>query len=872
MQNSSTSEQFETARETIIKRVVFSGGGAKGIVYGGAYNAMKETGMFNNVEELSGTSAGAINSALLAFGMQSSEFREKLLTTNLQELMGKQVKSSWKPNSQGISIVTKDGKPLEEFIRMNIIDAVRKNLKSLDSTNLESLRTQHQELDDVLNKIYGENPIITFNDLKILNQYFPKNFKKLNLPAVEFPNGKVQIFNSELTPDVEVALACRASASIPIILEPVTITIDGVPKKFVDGGLYDNLPTDYFDLDENQKFKKNTIPEQTLVFAFSEGIKNESNQVFQALYGQRWDESEPFDKVIREVVNLEELVNNISLSTGEKKQYIKKQQKNISIQIDKLVKSKKITKKEAKLFKKTINESINNLLLKPHKNRIFLKKLQSSNDSTEKATLIVEYIKKQLKPVLYNPGRLEKLGRNTLVTVLGDLNTTYANTDQKEIGYQKLRSEYPLRTVELRVGNIKTTSFNEANKIARILDSLGYLDTINHITNHNLHDPNVFNPGDFYIKMVTNFESIYHAILYDSAIEINNDKLIRSIKELREELEIKKFPPEKMARELYQLIKGEVEKDLQSPQAFALSRAVEKHNKFIDDKQIHEEISKQNFKYYLNFVALKRQLKAKFKPNTLHPSPQESNLSGNNQDLGTAQTIAEQTFEPLTKFSIYSHKPNLTEMINKYEKELQKFTKKQPFKKNNAQLYDCGQSLLQYIKKITKNKGDLISNDNLVELTNVLGLVTKTLQEIDDKNNTIQNVAELTKLSQTVHGKGSDWKKVGYALLSFSCAALVCIGVLAAIPSGGSSLLLAAIGATGLNLTVASSIALGTITTFAELGAILKILSDEHGLAKEVSNFQSALTTRNENSEKQEDEIEDEIEEEDEDNNPFKLQ
>ncbi|MFO9237625.1 hypothetical protein SC979_05885 [Legionella pneumophila serogroup 1] len=127
---------------------------------------------------------------------------------------------------------------------------------------------------------------------------------------------------------------------------------------------------------------------------------------------------------------------------------------------------------------------------------------------------------------------------------------------------------------------------------------------------------------------------------------------------------------------------------------------------------------------------------------------------------------------------------------------------------------------------------------NLAEITSVLSCATKTIQEIDDKDKTEKNVSELAKLSQQVLGKSSVWKNIGITLLSLACAALVCIGILAAIPSSGTSLLMAAVGSAGLGVTAAA----GTmVASSAVMGGVLFVEGSEKGLARSVSLFKTAL-------------------------------
>jgi predicted acylesterase/phospholipase RssA len=496
-------QQLYDAQQKRIERVVCSGGGAKGVVYPGSYKAMQDTGMIKGIKSFSGASAGAITAALMALGIPSPVFREKLLTSNLKDLMGTRIGKIFGTNPAGTAFMTKDGKPLEKFIRENIIATVRESLSSLKDLN--EIANKVPELKILINKIKVETPKITFGDLALLNHYFPDQFKQLTIPAARFPSGEVQIFNSELTPDVEIALACRASASIPVILEPVEIIINGEAKKFVDGGVYDNLPTDYFDGQKDGQFVKNTKPEQTLVFAFGEGLVNKKNQVFQALYGKHWDEVVT-DEVISAI--LEAAISSakkIIDSDGECDSPEDEAQliiQSVKMILKLLVDNKVMSINESQEIMAAMNKSINHVLLQPNKNKEFWLAYKQEKNELARIKLLTHVVKEKMQPILYDAGLIERVKRDVLIEVLGDFKANYKNTSQKEIGYQKLRSDYALRTVELRVGNIETTDFKKATKAARVMDSLGYLDTINHITNHDLHDPKVFDGDKFFVDLV----------------------------------------------------------------------------------------------------------------------------------------------------------------------------------------------------------------------------------------------------------------------------------------------------------------------------------------------------------------------------------
>ncbi|STX48950.1 putative esterase with patatin domain [Legionella hackeliae] len=269
---------------------------------------------------------------------------------------------------------------------------------------------------------------------------------------------------------------------------------------------------------------------------------------------------------------------------------------SIKFVLDQHVKQNAMTIDESKAIMTAMKKSINSILLKPQDYQAFWDSYQQKGDEESKLALLANIIKEKMKPILYDAGIIEQLKRNTLVRVLGDFIAPYRNTDQKEIGYQKLRAQYALRTVELRVGDIKTTDFDEATKAARVMDTLGYLDTINHITNHELHDPEVFNTGEFYLDIVTNFDAIYKAVLAGAGKELERDKLMQTINTLQNQLRIEGKSEEDIARNVYQLIKDKVEENLDSAQAFALSRAVEYRNGVLTAQELFKETYEEGFK------------------------------------------------------------------------------------------------------------------------------------------------------------------------------------------------------------------------------------------------------------------------------------
>ena len=274
-----------------IERLVFVGGGAKGVIYPGAYAAVVDTGAFDNVQMVSGSSVGSISAAMIAVGITPERLRQ-LMDTNLAKLMGNRVGKLF-GNHDGVNVFTRSGDELLDFIRCGIIETVQQFLAKLKE---EAIEKDYPDLLPLIDKCAQSSaPTITFHDLNILNHYFPNQFKQLAITGVKLTldrGADLQIFNAKLTPNVEIAEACRGSCSLPVYLHPVSINIDSQDEMIVDGGLYDNIPTDYFDgVDEAGHFIPNKKKAKTLVFGFNDVATR------RALYGN--PAIEPFKSTLK---------------------------------------------------------------------------------------------------------------------------------------------------------------------------------------------------------------------------------------------------------------------------------------------------------------------------------------------------------------------------------------------------------------------------------------------------------------------------------------------------------------------------------------------------------------------------------------------
>lgn len=337
------------------KYATFSGGGAKGAAYAGAYWALIESEAFDKLEEVSGSSAGAIVAAFAAAGVSKEKFKEIMQEKNFENLLGDRV---------SFFGIEKTGHPLQKLIKdtinQSIVDYIKEkinnfningNISGLDLTKITTNENKQNQLKLILKKI-KKNEEITFGDLSVLHEIDPTKFKKLHVTAVEQDTGNQKIFSTEAedTKNVGIATACRASASIPVLLKPVEIHTDNTSKKYVDGGLYKNIPTNVFY--KSKVDQKEQIKVETLVFAFGEGKDHES----------------PLHKALNQ------------------------------------------------------------------------------NDDAK----------------IYNPGYFERFKRNTLVRWFGGVQAEYNNTDRKDKDFQRIRKHFKENTVELKVGDVKTTDFDKA--------------------------------------------------------------------------------------------------------------------------------------------------------------------------------------------------------------------------------------------------------------------------------------------------------------------------------------------------------------------------------------------------------------------------
>lgn len=210
----------------IYRNLVMGGGGIRGIAYGGALQELEQQGVLVGLRRVGGTSAGAIQAALLAVGYSPQEIVEVVNRTPIQRL--------------------NDG-------RLIFFGGSTRLIKQYGWYRGDEFTKYLSEL--VARKT--GNPNLTLGELHALAQQQPTQYRDLYTTGTNLTRQCTQVFSHETHPFMRVADAVRISMSIPLYFRAVLLDTTGhVVRKpapgqavevLVDGGLLANYPIDLFD-------------------------------------------------------------------------------------------------------------------------------------------------------------------------------------------------------------------------------------------------------------------------------------------------------------------------------------------------------------------------------------------------------------------------------------------------------------------------------------------------------------------------------------------------------------------------------------------------------------------------------------------------
>ncbi len=193
------------------RNLVFEGGGVKGIAYVGAMKRLEEKGILADIKRVGGTSAGAINAALVGLGYTSTETMNIMNKLDFKKFMD---------DDLGL---------IRDFDRL------------LSEYGWHKGAFFRKWISKLIKKKTG-NPNATFADVEKLKD--EKGFRDMYFIGTNISTHFAEVFSFEHTPRVCIADAVRISMSIPLFFASYRSPRGDV---YVDGGLLNNYPVKLFD-------------------------------------------------------------------------------------------------------------------------------------------------------------------------------------------------------------------------------------------------------------------------------------------------------------------------------------------------------------------------------------------------------------------------------------------------------------------------------------------------------------------------------------------------------------------------------------------------------------------------------------------------
>ena len=207
------------------KNLVLEGGGVRGLAYAGVFSVLEEKNILQQVENVGGSSAGAIAGMMISIGYSADEIDSMLIDLPVEKF-----------NDGRFGIVGK-------YKRLKTDFGIYKG------------STFEKWLQQLVAHKTG-NPLLTFGELHQL--HLQNNFyKDFYCTGTNLSKQQLEIFSYSNTPDMPLALAVRISGTIPLYFEPVALDnhLQKIKKSdtlsfvnyYVDGGMLCNYPICMFD-------------------------------------------------------------------------------------------------------------------------------------------------------------------------------------------------------------------------------------------------------------------------------------------------------------------------------------------------------------------------------------------------------------------------------------------------------------------------------------------------------------------------------------------------------------------------------------------------------------------------------------------------
>jgi len=199
--------------------LALEGGGIRGIAYVGAFEELERRQLLDGIRNVAGTSVGAMAACLLGVGYSAEEMRELLFSLKIQHFNDGRWFFLGGPWRIGRQFGWYRGDALESWIERQL--AAKTGVRRLSFLQLHRLA-----LSD-------------------------RRYKDLYITASNLSTQTLCVFNWKDFPDMEVAVAIRASMSIPLYFRALRLDSNGRKSAtgdvFVDGGVVMNYPLGVFD-------------------------------------------------------------------------------------------------------------------------------------------------------------------------------------------------------------------------------------------------------------------------------------------------------------------------------------------------------------------------------------------------------------------------------------------------------------------------------------------------------------------------------------------------------------------------------------------------------------------------------------------------
>jgi len=268
-----------------IEKVVFSGGGSKGMIYLGTFLGLLLSGNLFYINSFIGTSIGALTATLLALVTPKKQVYQEIKEMNLHNILKNTILIDKYKKSINFIIERFVSRPIDSFYQYpkytlsSIYDTVKKMIYDNYLYDFEksgfgiwfALICKHickimdNDLDILIlvrdnNNALIDIDLVDFNDdftgWKIERFFTFEEYNKITGKSIVLTGTKWDpietVYYTETDvnyKDMTILKACNASSCIPGIFRPVTI--NGTHN--LDGGLFDNFPLTYSDKKVNNR-------------------------------------------------------------------------------------------------------------------------------------------------------------------------------------------------------------------------------------------------------------------------------------------------------------------------------------------------------------------------------------------------------------------------------------------------------------------------------------------------------------------------------------------------------------------------------------------------------------------------------------------